>query len=60
MGSGTQEEQAVSVNTNNGVERQNLAVKYDFLTKKRSANLGGMITILVEEFLPENYKKKRF
>ena len=47
----------VSVNTNNGVERQNRTFKYSYLARRKNASLTGMLTILVEEFLPEKYER---
>ena len=44
-----------TINTNNGVERQNKAFKYDYLEGHKHATLSGMLTILVEEFLPDKY-----
>ncbi|KAK3702246.1 hypothetical protein QZH41_016774, partial [Actinostola sp. cb2023] len=45
----------VTVNTNNGVERQNLAFKCNYLVGSRSSSLSTMLTILIDEFLPESY-----
>jgi len=42
----------VTVNTNNGVERQNFTFKYNYLAGRRGASLSAMLAILVEEFLP--------
>ncbi|KAK3722871.1 hypothetical protein QZH41_020459, partial [Actinostola sp. cb2023] len=47
----------VTVNTNNGVERQNLAFKYNYLVGSRSSSLSTMLTILIDEFLPESYNR---
>lgn len=44
-----------TINTNNGVERQNKAFKYDYLEGHKHPTLSGMLTILVEEFLPDKY-----
>jgi hypothetical protein len=38
--------------TNNGVERQNKDFKSSFLSVHRNKTLSGMLTSLVEEFLP--------
>ncbi|CAB4018091.1 Hypothetical predicted protein [Paramuricea clavata] len=48
----------VTVNTDNGIERQNLAFKYDYLVDwHRASTLSTMLTILVEEFIPESYDR---
>jgi len=47
----------VSVNTNNGIERQNESLKYQYLKDRKSNSLSGMVTILIEEFLPDKYRK---
>lgn len=47
----------VSVNTNNGIERQNESFKYQYLKDRNKNSLSGMITILVAEFLPERYQR---
>lgn len=44
-----------TINTNNGVERQNKASTYDYLEGHKHPTLSGMLTILVEEFLPDKY-----
>lgn len=46
-----------TINTNNGVERQNKAFKYDNLEGHKHATLSGMLSILIEEFLPDKYLK---
>jgi len=52
-----QERLLVNCNTNNGTERQNESFKYSFLEKRKSHSLTGMLTILIEEFLPSNYER---
>ena len=47
----------VSVNTNNGIERQNESFKYQYLKDRNKNSLSGIITILVAEFLPERYQR---
>ncbi|KAJ7394834.1 hypothetical protein OS493_000669 [Desmophyllum pertusum] len=47
----------VSINTNNGIERQNESLKYQYLKDRNNNSLSGMITILIEEFLPDKYRK---
>ncbi|XP_029180401.1 uncharacterized protein LOC114947972 [Acropora millepora] len=46
-----------TINTNNGVERQNKAFKYDYLERHNHATLSVMLTVLVEEFLPDKYMR---
>ncbi|XP_054272917.1 uncharacterized protein LOC128993182 [Macrosteles quadrilineatus] len=43
------------VNTNNGVERLNKELKYNYLTGLRSCTLSEMISVILKEFLPERY-----
>ncbi|XP_033724762.1 uncharacterized protein LOC117314765 [Pecten maximus] len=40
------------VNTNNGLERQNKTFKYQFLEQRKNNNLSGMISTLLQEYLP--------
>lgn len=47
----------VSINTNNGVERQNKAFKHDYLNGKTKPTLSRMITILIEDFLPDKFNR---
>jgi len=47
----------VRVTTNNGLERQHRALKYDYLLKYRNSSLSGLITLLVERFHPDAYRK---
>ena len=46
-----------AVGTNNGVERQNKSFKYDYLEGNISSNLSTMLTVLVEQFLPDKLTK---
>ena len=49
----------VRVNTNNGVERQNKLIKYSYL-KSHKNNINSpsvMLTVLIEDFLPDNYSR---
>ena len=50
----------VVVNTNNGVERKNREFKYDFLKQYKDNTLSGMVTVLVEQFIPDTYSRLRF
>ena len=47
----------VAVNTNNGVERQNEALKYEYLVGFKNCSLSEMLTLVVENFLPDSYLK---
>jgi len=47
----------ISVNTNNGVERKNRDLKYGYLSKYRDKSLSGMVTVVVEQSLPQKYKR---
>ena len=47
----------IVVNTNNGVERKNRDFKYEFLRPYKDNTLSGMITVLVEQFIPETYDR---
>ncbi|XP_070546963.1 sentrin-specific protease 1-like [Ptychodera flava] len=49
----------VSVNTNNGIERQNRAFKYDYLREYNDRTLSGMITVIVEQYFPSSYNRYR-
>nr|XP_054765901.1 uncharacterized protein LOC129272829 [Lytechinus pictus] len=42
----------LQVNTNNGLERQNKLFKYKYLEKKNDHSISGMVTVLVNEYLP--------
>ena len=42
----------VSVNTNNGVERKNKDFKHGFLKAYKDNSLIGMVTVLIDQFLP--------
>ncbi|XP_014679414.1 PREDICTED: uncharacterized protein LOC106819281 [Priapulus caudatus] len=47
----------VSINTNNGIERQNGVFKHEYLQKHGRRTLSGMVEILVTEFLPDQYQR---
>ena len=47
----------VSVNTNNGVERKNRDFKYEYLKQYKDKSLSGMLTVLLEQFLPDIYNR---
>ncbi|XP_052083492.1 uncharacterized protein LOC127720780 [Mytilus californianus] len=52
-----QERFNVSVNTNNGIERQNLSLKYEYLDKKKARSLSQLLSVLIRKFLPDSYVK---
>jgi len=43
--------------TNNGVEAQNKAFKYDYLQPFKSKSLSNMLTCLVDGFFKDAYRK---
>ena len=45
------------VKTNNGVERQNRELKHGFLKDYNYTSLSGLMTVLVEQYLPDKYNK---
>lgn len=45
------------VNTNNGTERKNKEFKLGYIRDIRDKSLSAMLTILVESFLPEQYRR---
>ena len=52
-----------AVDTDNGVEAMNKTLKYNYLPKGKNITLSHLVTILVEEFLPEmlqKYQKENF
>ena len=49
-----------SINTNNGVEAQNKALKYKYLPRRRTTTFSGIITLLNEDYFPDCYRKYVF
>ena len=47
----------MSVHTNNGVERKNKDFKHQYLAQFKGKSLSGMITVLIEQFLPDKEKR---
>ena len=47
----------IDVDTNNGVERQNKDFKHEYLRQFKDNMLSGMLTVLIERFLPDKYKR---
>ena len=47
----------IVVNTNNGVERKNREFKCDFIKQYKDNTLSGMVTVLVEQFIPDTYSR---
>ena len=46
----------VNINTNNGAERQNKTFKHTYLKKHHGLSLTEMLSILIEEYFPEQYE----
>ena len=42
---------------NNGVEHKNRDFKYEFLKQFKGKSLSGMLTVLIDQFLPETYNR---
>ena len=47
----------VNLNTNNGFERQNKSFKYSYLQRFKNSSLAGMVTILIEGFFVDKFKR---
>ena len=47
----------VAVHTNNGVERQNEVLKYEYLAGYKNCSLSEMLSVVIENFLPDSYLK---
>ena len=45
------------IHTNNGVERKNKDFKHQYLAQFKDKSLSGMITVLIEQFLPDKEKR---
>ena len=45
------------MNTNNGVERKNRGFKFEYLKQFKDKSLSGMLTVLIDQFLPEKYNR---
>ena len=48
-----------AVETNNGTEAQNKALKYKYLPRK-AVSLSNVVSIIIEQFLPEQHRKYLF
>ena len=46
------------VDTNNGVEHQNKDFENEYLKQFKDNSLSGMLTVLIEQFLPDKYKRE--
>ena len=46
-----------AVKTNNSVERQNRVLKHDYLKNYSDTSFSGLITVLVEQYLPDKYSR---
>ena len=49
-----------AVDTNNDTEALNKVLKYGYLPKRRSLTLSQIVTLLLEQFLPDCYQKYLF
>ena len=47
----------IVVHTNDGVERKSRGFKYEYLKQYKDNSISGMVTVLVEQFLPEKYDR---
>ena len=47
----------VNCNTNNGVEPQNNTLKHSYIHRHKTNSLTGMLTVVVEDFLPDKYER---
>lgn len=47
----------MAVHTNNGIERQNETLKFQYLDGYKNCSLSEMITVLVEQFFPDSFRK---
>ncbi|KAK3104713.1 hypothetical protein FSP39_008463, partial [Pinctada imbricata] len=46
----------VNINTNNGVERQNKVLKYEYLDMKKAKSLSHLISTILLKYLPDSYR----
>lgn len=51
------DELQVAIHTTNGLERQNEEFKHHFLGQHRDKTLSGMLTVLIEDFLPDKHAR---
>ena len=49
-----------AVDTNNGTESLNKALKYSYLPRRKSLTLSGIATLLIDRFLPDMWQKYVF
>ena len=49
-----------AVDTNNGTEALNKALKYSYLPKRKSLTLSGIASLLIDRFLPDMWQKYVF
>ena len=45
------------VTTNNGVEAQNRTFKYEYLFEHRTKSMTDLLTVIVEDFLPDSWRR---
>ena len=49
-----------AVDTNNGTESLNKALKYSYLPRQKSLTLSGIVALLIDRFLPDMWQKYVF
>ena len=49
-----------AIDTNNGTESLNKALKYSFLPRKKNMTLTGLVKLLTEQFLPDIHQHYLF
>ena len=47
----------INLNTKKGVQRQNESLKYSYLQRYKSSSLAGMVTILIENFFEDKFRR---
>lgn len=50
------DEMELPINTNNGVERQNRRLKYDYLSNKIRMPLNSMLKLIITKFIPDSFR----
>ena len=54
---GSSKQIVVDCNRNNDVDNQNNNLKYSYVKNHATTSLTGMLTVVIEEFLPEKYER---
>ena len=50
----------MGIDTTNGVEAQNKILKYNYLPRRKHLTLSGLVSVLIEEFVPDIHHKYMF